>query len=589
METNNLSQSMEGEQDISSFLGNYINTLKWSWKQFDLAGSQCLVQLCSSLHGSQYDIVTKEIVALLGPVFGCSESELVLGRIKEVESLMSGLLSQAEEGTRSPAEHQMALRCLLLFVKLQAEYHQLCSNLVSSAVDHLIVTCEDQENSELCQQIQSLQLKSFSNLSNTNTRQTCLKKAPTYGGNSPKLHKHGLKASLFSLFERKNSPEEGKSSFYVDIDEKTENKDSGATDQSGVMSYNDKNLSQSEVLIEVGLDPSPSSVLEPEVSSAKDKKGTCAVSPNGYVATQEELDNVIDLLSGVGMNRGTMQTIPESRNQVNLKVPPPASALSPATSDSLDERTSPLRNKTQRRSEGSLDFTGFTYTGHSTWPNHHRASLPGGQLGAPSPQITYDFASTPTQQPSFGSSGYRPTTLPPGGAGHFQSSYGMGFPDPKLNRTWPVNNLAGSGSVMDTINSSWSGGQDSDDLSDDSSVGEQFQQMSNIQYNELRRDMFENKDGRYVQEDRTGEVKHHSLEDLLDGRSNTWPQQLQPWSHAHLGAELVGPHDQMAYHRPISMQMSDPLSRRNIWQNTGAEFPLHPSQSQTVHGGLGNM
>lgn len=71
---------------------------------------------------------------------------------------------------------------------------------------------------------------------------------------------------------------------------------------------------------------------------------------------------------------------------------------------------------------------------------------------------------------------------------------------------------------------------------------------------------------------------------LQDGRSsNTWPQQLhQPWSQSHLGAELVGSHDQSAYHRPISMQMSDPLSRRNIWQNSGLYMYLMYSVSSLL-------
>lgn len=66
----------------------------------------------------------------------------------------------------------------------------------------------------------------------------------------------------------------------------------------------------------------------------------------------------------------------------------------------------------------------------------------GGQLAPP--QITYDFSMPPPTPHRYGNN-FRPNTLPPGGAGHFQGAYGMGFPDPKLNRTWPVNNLAGSG------------------------------------------------------------------------------------------------------------------------------------------------
>ena len=40
-------------------------------------------------------------------------------------------------------------------------------------------------------------------------------------------------------------------------------------------------------------------------------------------------------------------------------------------------------------------------------------------------------------------------TLPPGGASHLPPGYQWGFPDPKLNRTWPVNNLAGYGILQE--------------------------------------------------------------------------------------------------------------------------------------------
>lgn len=109
MDKGNVCQLVEFVQDGTIRHEDCLSTLKGSWKQFDLAGSQCLFQLCGSLAGSQYDIVTKEIVALLGPVFACSESELVLGRIKEIECLMSALLSQKDEGSKSPAEHQVSI------------------------------------------------------------------------------------------------------------------------------------------------------------------------------------------------------------------------------------------------------------------------------------------------------------------------------------------------------------------------------------------------------------------------------------------------------------------------------------------------
>ena len=105
---------------------------------------------------------------------------------------------------------------------------------------------------------------------------------------------------------------------------------------------------------------------------------------NGEVATQEELDSVINLLSGVGV-ASHMQTIPELSDSAHLHVPAPtghASSLSPATSDSCMEERAMARGKGQRRSEGSIDPSGFGAgppgaPGTNTWPYQHRSSLPG--------------------------------------------------------------------------------------------------------------------------------------------------------------------------------------------------------------------
>lgn len=154
---------------------------------------------------------------------------------------------------------QMTLKCLLLFIKLQAEYHQLCSNLVSSAIDHLTIMFENQENTELLQQVQSLKLKQLAPMQTPVQHAILSRKMSASGNNSPKALKHGLKASLFSLFERKNSPEEGKSSFYVDIDQKKDVSDNVSTSQSEDVSHSHMTQnSQSDVLIDLGLDPNPS-------------------------------------------------------------------------------------------------------------------------------------------------------------------------------------------------------------------------------------------------------------------------------------------------------------------------------------------
>lgn len=150
---------------------------------------------------------------------------------------------------------QATLKCLLVFIKLQAEYHQLCSSIVSSAIDHLTNTSEDQDYSELLQQVQSLKLKNPSIVQSPVKHAALYKKMLGSGSRSPKSQKHGLKASLFSLFERKNSPEEGNSSFYVEIDPKQSERNLNQSEN--VLEDHLTQNSQSDVLVDLGLDPNP--------------------------------------------------------------------------------------------------------------------------------------------------------------------------------------------------------------------------------------------------------------------------------------------------------------------------------------------
>ena len=101
-------------------------------------------------------------------------------------------------------------------------------------------------------------------------------------------------------------------------------------------------------------------------------------SSNSQVASQEELDSVINLLSGVGTGSANhMSPISEQQGQISLQVPTVYGALSPAASDSGMDGVKTHRNPVQRRSEGSLDLSGFGNPGRNTWPHQHRSSLPG--------------------------------------------------------------------------------------------------------------------------------------------------------------------------------------------------------------------
>ena len=71
--------------------GNLLNDFVTSWKNFDGAGSRFLYSLCTSLAESQYEGLSRDLVAVLGPVFGCGESELVLCHLRKMETVLSGL------------------------------------------------------------------------------------------------------------------------------------------------------------------------------------------------------------------------------------------------------------------------------------------------------------------------------------------------------------------------------------------------------------------------------------------------------------------------------------------------------------------
>ena len=84
-----------------------------------------------------------------------------------------------------------------------------------------------------------------------------MKKSSAAGSNSPKAQKHSIKSSLFSLFERKNSPDESHSSFYVDLNQEPQSEKINQSQPA--LDTQKLDNSQSEALIQLGLDPVVSS------------------------------------------------------------------------------------------------------------------------------------------------------------------------------------------------------------------------------------------------------------------------------------------------------------------------------------------
>ena len=178
---------------------------------------------------------------------------------------------------------QMLCRCLLLFIKLQAEYHQMCSNTVSMVINHLAASSDCQENRDLLLQLKALELNKYVTSRQSPTRNSGQKKSAINTSlGSPKSQKHGsFKASLFSLFERKNSPEEGNSSFYVDIGQSVDETSLEAEKVTNEMKSRSQTMekNQSDVLIQLGLDPNKSE-LSAAMKSTNQVEGELTKSAN---------------------------------------------------------------------------------------------------------------------------------------------------------------------------------------------------------------------------------------------------------------------------------------------------------------------
>lgn len=159
---------------------------------------------------------------------------------------------------------------------------------------------------------------------------------------------------------------------------------------------------------------------------------------NGHLATEEELDSVINLLSGIGGPSGHMEPIPE--NQAQLNIPSVYSSRTPSPRE-MDEQN-PSKLQSHRRSEGSLDLTGIGNMGRNTWP--HRSSLPTSHL-----QNFHDPANYSNTVPRRYSHDlnvhYRSSSqnlLSPTSSSHMMG-FPWGFQDSKgSNRTWPASNIS---------------------------------------------------------------------------------------------------------------------------------------------------
>lgn len=332
---------------------------------------------------------------------------------------------------------QVLCQCVLLFLRVQSDYHQLCSQTISTLLDKLVQKYKTTDTKDVLQQMTDLELVSRESPS----RSFLKKKSPSA---SPKLPaKQNLKSSFLSLFERKSGESDGNSAFYVDL----ENSSSKASQ--GDIHAVDK----PEILVHIGLDPVQENDKADSVSTSLDD---CILLPEitnqdilkrNPLASDEELDSVVNLLSGIAVPNTQMQTIHEnhltvpslysSRNSSpGLSLSSRFSSRTPSPGGS-DDSSRISQSKGQRRSEGSLDLTGILRG--NTWP--HRSSLPSGHITG-SPDFGAHSATIPRRYSKDGHSAGR-HLMNMHSTGHSSTGYPWGYPEPRY-RPWVTKSLPSS-------------------------------------------------------------------------------------------------------------------------------------------------
>jgi hypothetical protein len=361
--------------------------------------------------------------------------------------------------------------------------------------------------------------------------------------------------------------------------------------------------------------------------------GSCIVRPkesgkgymltDGQVATQEELDSVIDFLSGVHKGGGaSMQSIPENpaaQNPMSRAVgsqlmpqtifntpPPPLNmAAGDAMGMALDIQSGVYgrRSGQHRRSDGGLMAENVAADVRTnTWPYRPNPRPAGadnamGDFHIPYPTYhTFDglggsdleysryLASVNKQMKQAGGSGLG-NMVPPQGPWANATPPGS----QPLNKSWPHNLFANDG--LENATRNWSTAGDSSSCSDESSSGEVPWMMGHDlmvgpphhkrRHSSGGEETFPGYCAAPVMPP-GGEVRPRSVEDLLEPKStNTWPPK-QPWAkpppavpqappggphRLGQGSGELGGHGGTAnnpIHPPLGMQWSDPLTNRPL-------------------------
>ncbi|ESO90990.1 hypothetical protein LOTGIDRAFT_163501 [Lottia gigantea] len=515
--------------------------------QYDGAGSRLIQTLSQALKGTVYQQISEECWTCFTEIYSARQTLKFIEHYKAMERELFNLKKQIDSGNQqdlSKLYSQTFFHILLQFIKMQDDYFKLCHENISNIISKLMKTSEEATTSPTEQPAQSSPSKQKSNVSSTNSSPKLTK----HQTSPPKQQQPTLKSSFLSLFERKSVPREKQSAFYVDVQDDS----------------NEKGNPRQQMPTITCDDISAQSHISNGTTSSSSTKNLVDI------ASDEEIDSVINLLSCLtptnpGNNSNTMSVIPE--NHIQLTVPQIYRMPSPLSDTNIDE-LKPPNFVVHRRSEGSLDLSAIQ---KNIWNSPHRGSLPGGglrQFGGDISAINRRYSQD--MYHSFrGSSPYVPSVGWPGT--HWLT------PTSNLhtNNTWPYYNALNHGQT-DTLNSSWSGVQDSSDLSDDSSCG------GGEQFFAVGQDLVQALDSKDYDSDDENKTKGDKRN--IKKCSNTWPV-LQQWDKTNTDHNnmLQPPSDEdHMIHRPVQMQWSDPMSSHSMWPSNppGVQQQRHSQSMQ---------
>lgn len=680
-----------------------IEEFRSAMRNMDGAGTHLTESLAQVLRGTAYQRVGEQLSTGFRDMYGSQCSQQFLNQLQDMESqlLKQQVPSDASQEDLKILCAQTSCHMLLLFAKLQKQYFAMCHQKMASLIHHLLAAKDPQLSGEVIKVLLKLGLseelspeKTIVSLPNSPRSSPKLRKAAPQQGSLKSAHRSsGFR--LFSLFERKPSPEEGRSAFYINMADcesqpgvdstlqqhltdtssnPTLTAGSLACTASDGLNINCLATDRSDQRTLVSPPPVSSSFMlqslgsfipqaachaegsllcsVPLVTRTDEMNNECAPdftledSAAGHLASEEDLDSVINLLSGISCycpmlsapaTPNSMLSIPEDhlrdtspptpnslhsspelqppRSPKQLMVP---ALYSPASDSQVDELQIPkLQAQVHRRSEGCLDLSGM---GRNAWPHQqqlqqHRASLPAVQIHSPfhrnfdpmpdpfsasGPFMPHDFSSRPP--PSYlgsnsnGNGGAGVNGVMLSSSGMQWSTYGARGCGTEMrgSGTWPLYQPLGM-PLGDSLNSSWSGVPDGSDGSDDSSNGDHFFAVG--------KDLVTAIDSRHESSDDEMDVQRNKLHgDFFDyngqaGSTNTWPMiQHLPGSGLNF-PPVANYHDVLDppnahHHRPVQLQWSDPLSTRNVWSapNPGEVAGHKTSQGvQSLHNNSRSM